>query len=65
MSHKTISAALKGTVPRDFQLQVFFHESVSPKSLNIPVGPFQIFQKFAQIFGAPVANGKHLHSKRF
>jgi hypothetical protein len=26
---------LKGTVPRDFRLQVFFHESVSPKPLSI------------------------------
>jgi hypothetical protein len=28
----------------------FFHESVSPKPLSIPVGPFQIFRKFAEIF---------------
>ncbi len=34
---------LKGTVPRDFRLLVFFHESVSPKPLSIPLGPFWIF----------------------
>jgi hypothetical protein len=34
----------KGTVPRNFRLQVFFHELVSPK-LSIPLGPFQIFSK--------------------
>ncbi len=35
---------LKGTVSRDFDFW-FFHESVSPKPLNIPLGPFQIFSK--------------------
>ncbi len=43
----------------------FFHESVSPKPLSIPLGPFRIFRKFAEIFAAqgwppvsttPVAN---------
>ncbi len=34
--------AFKGTVPRDFRL---FHESVSPKPLSIPIGPFRIFSK--------------------
>ncbi len=29
---------LKGTVPRDFRLLVFFHDSVSPKPLSIPLG---------------------------
>ncbi len=33
----------KGTVPRDFP--GFFHESVSPKPLSIPLGQFQIFPK--------------------
>ncbi len=28
---------------RDFRLLVFFHESLSPKPLSIPLGPFQIF----------------------
>ncbi len=35
----------KGTVPRDFRLRVFFHESVSPKPLSIPIEPFRIFSK--------------------
>jgi len=41
----------------------FFHESVSPKPLTIPFGPFKFFQKFVEIFAAqglppvsPVAN---------
>jgi hypothetical protein len=32
------------------------------------LGPFQIFQKLAEIFaaqGAPVANGKNLQSEKF
>ncbi len=33
----------KGTVPRDFRLLVFVHESVSPKHLIIPLRPIQIF----------------------
>ncbi len=32
----------KGTVSRDFLLQVFFHESPSPKPLIITLGSFQI-----------------------
>jgi hypothetical protein len=32
-----ISACIKETVPRDFRLLVFFHESVSPKPLSIPL----------------------------
>ncbi len=36
---------LKGTVSRDFLLQVFFHESPSPKPLKIKVGSFRIFSK--------------------
>ncbi len=35
----------KATGPRDFRLMVFFHESVSPKHLSIPLRPFQIFLK--------------------
>ncbi len=34
----------------------FFHGSVSPQPQSIPLGPFQIFSKFADIFaglGAP------------
>jgi hypothetical protein len=41
----------KVTVSRDFLLLVF-HESVSPKPLIIPLGPFRIFRKFAEIFAA-------------
>jgi hypothetical protein len=50
----------------------FFHQSVSPNPLSIPLGPFQIFTKFTEIFAAQgalpvslttVANGKNLLSK--
>ncbi len=34
-----------GTVSRDFLLQVFFHESPSPKPLIITLGSFRIFSK--------------------
>jgi hypothetical protein len=37
-------------------LQVFFHESFSPKPLKITLGSFRIFLNFAEIFasqGAP------------
>jgi hypothetical protein len=34
----------KGTVPWIFYFK-FFHESVSPKPLSIPIGPFEIFLK--------------------
>ncbi len=47
---------LKGTVSRDFFLLVFFHESVSPQPQSIPLRPFRIVRKFAEIFaiqGAP------------
>jgi hypothetical protein len=40
---------LKGTVS---VASGFFHESVSPKPLSIPLGPFRIFRKFAEIFAA-------------
>jgi hypothetical protein len=49
--------------------KVFFHESVSPKPLCIPLGPFLICLKFAEIFAAqgappvsltPVENGKKI-----
>jgi hypothetical protein len=39
------SIGLRGTVPRDFRLQSFFHESVSPKPLSLPLGPFHFFSK--------------------
>jgi hypothetical protein len=63
--------SLKGTVPRDFRLTVFFHESVSHKPL-ITLGSFQFFRKFTEIFKAqgilpvsltPVANRKNLQSE--
>ncbi len=38
----------KGTVPRDFRLQVFFNESVTPSPLSIPLGPFRIFSKIRE-----------------
>jgi hypothetical protein len=34
-----------GSRTRDFQLQVFFHGSVSFGSLSIPIEPFQFFSK--------------------
>ena len=40
-----IAVLVNGTVSRDFRLLVFFHESLSPKHLSIPVRPFQIFSK--------------------
>ncbi len=52
----------------------FFYESVSPKPLSIPLGPFWIFCKFAEIFAAqgapqvwltPVANGKKHQKEKF
>jgi hypothetical protein len=38
---------VKGTVPRDFQLQVLFMDQF-PKPLSIPQGPFQIFLKICR-----------------
>ncbi len=35
----------KGSLTREFRLQVFFHKSVSPGPLSIPLGPFRIFSK--------------------
>jgi hypothetical protein len=45
ISAVTLNSPIKRTVPRDFRLLVFFHESVSPKHLSIPLRPFQIFSK--------------------
>ncbi len=62
----------KGTVPRDFRVFFFLHESVSPKQYHY--GHFEFFRKFAEIFAAqgappvsltPVANGKNLQSEKF
>jgi hypothetical protein len=30
----------------------FFHESVFPQSQSIPIGPFQIFRKFTEVFAS-------------
>jgi hypothetical protein len=42
----TQNSPFKGTVSQDFLLQVFFHESSSPKPLKVTLGSFQIFSKF-------------------
>jgi hypothetical protein len=50
----------KGTVSRDFLLLVF---SVSLQPQSIPLGPFQIFRKFVDIFasqGAPLVSMRPL-----
>jgi hypothetical protein len=39
------TSILKGTWSRDFSTSGFFHESVSPKRLSIPLGSFRIFSK--------------------
>jgi hypothetical protein len=36
---------IKGSLIRDFQLQVVVHESVSPGPLSVPEGSLQIFTK--------------------
>ena len=45
MVRTPISHEFKGTVSLDFLLLVFFHESVSPKPVSIPLGPFRFFSK--------------------
>ncbi len=68
--------SVKGTVPRDFLLQVSFHESGFLQAPEYPIRAISIFfsQKFAEIFaaqGAPpvslttVANEKNLQSEKF
>jgi hypothetical protein len=37
-----MKSRVKRTVPRDFRLKIFLHESVFPKPLSVPIGPFQI-----------------------
>ena len=65
---RIIPYLFKETVTRDFRLKVFFMNQ-PPKPQGIPLGPFQIFRKFAEIFtahGVPqvslslMANGKNL-----
>ncbi len=67
------SILIKGTMPRDFRLQVFFMKSVSPWPLSILLGPSRIFRKFSEIFAAqgvlsvsltPVANGKKFYIRK-
>jgi hypothetical protein len=68
-----LALELKGTVPRDFRLQSFFHESVSPKPMSIQLGPFRIFSKIRRDIRSSrcttgvvdVANGKNLQSEKF
>ncbi len=59
--------ALKGTVPRDSEFR-FYHESVSPKPLSIPLGHFRyFFQKFSEIFvaqGAPPVSWHRWHMEK-
>ncbi len=47
-AHTRLFRLIKGTVSRDFLLLGFFHESVSPKPLSIPLGPFRIFSKISR-----------------
>jgi hypothetical protein len=35
----------------------FFHESVSPRHLSIPLGPFRISRKFVEIFANECLSG--------
>ncbi len=42
LTSKNVRKKLKGTVQQDFRL---FHESIFPKPLSIPLGPFQILLK--------------------
>ncbi len=63
-----IKSFLKGTMPRDFRLQVSFMNTFSPNPLSM-----EFFWKFSEKFaaqGAPVsltqlANGKNLQSEKF
>jgi hypothetical protein len=73
---KNVFLLIKGTVPIDFRLLVFFHESVSPKHLSIPLRPFIIFSKIrGDILGSRRTtgvvdtggknDGKNLQSEKF
>jgi hypothetical protein len=43
---------------KGFSTSDFFHESVSPKPLHIPFGPFQIFSKIrGDIYGSKCTTG--------
>jgi hypothetical protein len=41
---------VKGSLTRDFRLQVFFLKSVSPGPLSIPLGTFRMFSKIRRDF---------------
>jgi hypothetical protein len=41
---------IKGSLTRDFRLQVFFMNQCPPGSLVLPWGRFEFFRKFAEIF---------------
>ena len=38
-----LAASIKGSLTRDFMTSGFFHESVVPGPVSIPLRPFQIF----------------------
>jgi hypothetical protein len=69
-NHKAFSHMLflvKGTVPRDFRLQIFF-KSVFPKALRISLGGFKFYRKFTEnssVSLISVANGNNLQSEKF
>jgi hypothetical protein len=55
------------TVPRNFYFR-FFYESVYPKPLSTPIGPFRFFSTFTEIFaaqGASPAKEKFFNQKSF
>jgi hypothetical protein len=45
VSHIFLQCTFKGTVSKDFLLQVFFTNHLPPKPLKITLGSFQIFLK--------------------
>jgi hypothetical protein len=53
---------LKGRVPRDFRLQVFFMKSVSPKPLRISLG---LAQGASPVSLTPATNRKMFNQKSF
>ncbi len=73
-SAKKFQVGFKGTVPRNFRLQVFFMNQRPPSPWVSQKGRFKFFLKFAEIFatqGAPpvsltsVANRKSLQTEKF
>ncbi len=43
---RDLANSVKGSLTREFWLQVFLNKSLYPWPLSIPLGPFQIFTKF-------------------